>query len=273
MERWVPPAGRFVLRQDQVQAEVRPLFDPTGSASDRRDGRALTLWFLSQHHYLHIAPDAKAPAITWSFGLYLNGALSGVVCFNPPAGGVTQWLYDDPSWRRRVIAVTRTCCAPIAPFNSESFLVSGAVRLLARLDDRFSVAVAHSDLGYIDPTGLPHIGSIYMASNAFWAGHKQSSRPGGYLNPETGAVLSRYSNGKQRPRPEGWVDAPAPVLSRFLWFLGAEQDRARRQLVPSVQVSIREGGVPVWRRPAIVTPSTRRAYSDADKALRLLGAR
>lgn len=109
------------------------------------------------------------------FGLLLNGQLAGVVVLNPPAAGVTQWLYGENSaWRARVIAVTRTTCAPEAPFNSESFLVSAVMRALPRLDDRFSTVVAHSDLGILDPEGKTHIGQIYMASNAWWAGHSRS---------------------------------------------------------------------------------------------------
>lgn len=267
--RWVPPAGRSILRLQELEAEVRPLFDPGAPERTRKEQRAETLDFLHRYHYLHLAPGSLDPAFTWAFGLYLNGTLAGTVCMNPPAAGVTQWLYgDDLPRRRRVIAVTRTCCAPEAPFNSESFLVSGAIRLLARLDHRFAVAVAHSDLGYIDPSGLPHIGSIYMASNAWWAGHRQSDKSGGFLNPATGAIVSRYTNGKQRPRPDGWVDAPAPLLSRFLWFLGKQEQDARLNLQPNVLVSIREGATPVWRRPAIVTRGTPRTYSAADKALR-----
>lgn len=269
---WQAPAGRDILRLRDLDARVVPLYDPGTPAAARRRARERTLDFLRRYHYLHQAPDAKDPVMTWSFGLLLNGQLAGIVVLNPPAAGVTQWLYGQNSaWRARVIAVTRTTCAPEAPFNSESFLVSAVMRALPRLDDRFSTVVAHSDLGILDPEGKAHIGQIYMASNAWWAGHSRSGWRG-FVNPATGARISRKCGGRNRSRaecPPGWEVEEGTVLSRFLWFIGPRETEAREHLLPNVRVSIREGGIPIWRRPRDVRRGAPRAYSLADKLLRL----
>lgn len=270
--RWSPPADRDLLRLRDLDARVMPLYDPGAPTAVRRQRREKTLAFLQRHHYLHQAPEAKQPAMTWSFGLYLNGQLAGVVVCNPPAAGVAAWLYGkDSSWRSRVLAITRTVCAAAAPFNSESFMVSAVIRMLGTLDDRFSLAVAYSDLGIVDPHGKHHIGQIYMASNAWWAGHTVSTRWRGLYNPATGARISRKNGGRNRSRaecPPGWIVEESAQLSRFLWFFGRQERAAREQLLPGVRVSIREGGIPLWRRPAQVHKGAHRAYSSADKLLR-----
>lgn len=271
-QTWTAPPGRDLLRLRDMDATVRPLFDPGAPQADRQQRRAETLEFLQGRHYRHLAPDAKEPLMTWSFGLYLNRQLAGVVVLNPPAAGVSHWLYGTGSpWIRQVIGVTRTVCAPEAPFNSESFMVSAAMRLLPRVDHRFAIAVAHSDLGVFDPDGKAHVGQIYMASNAWWAGHSATGQWRGFYNPETGARLSRKNGARNRSRsecPPGWLIEDGAALTRFLWFVGPLEEVARTDLVPSVQVSIREGAIPVWRRPAFVKRSTTRAYSAEDKSLR-----
>ncbi len=262
---WHPPEGRSVLRLADVHTEVRPIYDPTSPWDARREGRRLVLEFLARFHYMHVVPGAKEPAMTWAFGLFLNRELAGVAVLNPPAAGVVRWLFgDDTQWYRKVIAATRVACAdPLAPFNSESHLVSSVWRQLPRLDDRFSVGVAMSDLAVCDALGHHHTGGIYAASNALWAGVSQSGSWRGFLDPATGARISRKCGPRNRSReecPAGWVIEPAARLNRFLWFVGRGRDGAMEALDPRVRVAVRSGPFPVWRRPSQVTRRMRKAY-------------
>lgn len=247
---------------------VEPLFDPGAGKENRRRGRGMTLDFLRTWHYIHRAAGAKDPAMTWSFGCYLDGELAGVVVLNPPAAGVCQWLYgDDAQWRRRTIAATRVCCTDAAPFNSESCMVSRVLRAIPRLDDRWSTAVAMSDLAVQDQTGRFHSGRIYAASNAWWAGRSASPTWRGFIDPATGARMSRKCGGRNRTaeeRPAGWEIERGGVLNRFLWFLGPQEADARAALRGQVQVGVRRGLFPVWVRPTDADKRDRRFYGTAD---------
>lgn len=261
---WVPPAGREILRLSEYVPEIRPIVDPGDTPEKRRDGRRVVLDFLREFHYLHKVEGAKDPVMTWAFGLYLRHELAGVVVLNPPAAGVCQWLYgDNTTWRRQVIAATRVCCSDPAPYSSESFFVSGVWRMLPRLDHRFTVGVAMSDLAVVDPYGRHHSGGIYAASNGWWAGVSDQGGWRGFVNPETGARISRKCGGRNLKRnevPAGWEIDGGARLNRFLWFVGRNDREAKAALREEVEIAIKPGRTPVWRRPLFVRRGTRRAY-------------
>jgi len=261
---WTPPADRELLRLREMHPEVRPLFDPSDSLARRRAAREEVFAFLRQWHYMHQPAGAKDPNMTWAFGLYVAGELEAVATLNPPAAGVAAWLYgDDRLWRPQIISITRLCATDAMPFNTESFFVSTIWRLLPHLDHRFSCGVAMSDLAVVDPFGRHHTGQIYAASNAWWAGRSRSGSWRGFLNPESGARISRKCGPRNRERaecPPGWVVEDAAVLNRFLWFVGRNGDAARAALHERVQVAVRTGRYPVWRRPGHLHRSARKAY-------------
>ncbi len=264
---WIPPVGRELLRIGEMQPRVEPIYAPDMSPASRKKGRGEALDFLSRHHYLHRAKGALPPPMTWAFGLYFADTLAAVTILNPPAAGVVEWLYGhDLEWRRRVIAATRVCALDAAPFGTESHFVSKIWRLLPHLDDRFTIAVALSDMGVVDPFGHRHIGGIYQASNAWWAGMSVSSNWRGFLNPATGARISRKCGGRNRSKaelPPGWVIERGTQLNRYLWFVGPRERGARAALNERVRVAVRPGWLPVWQRPLHVHRGDRRAYGAA----------
>lgn len=133
------------------------------------------------------------------------------------------------SHTRRVIALPRLCCADAAPYNAEGYLVAAVWRLIGRLNDRFHVAVAMSALAVIDPYGRRHTGNIYAVSNGWWAGVSEGRTWRGFIDPATGARLSRWCGGRNRTPeecPPGWRVEPGARLNRFLWFPTREADSA-----------------------------------------------
>lgn len=276
--RWVNPTDRPVLKLRAMDARVVVLYDRYAGDASRRSARQTSLAFLREHHYMHRAPDAPAPTFTWTFGLLLGGELAGLIAMNPPAFGLANQLYRDARdgatpWHRRVIAVTRTACDPAAPFNSESFLVAGALRLLSALDGDFTTVVAQADRSVVDSVGRHHVGTLYQGANGWLV--RRTARPQGwraFLNPETGARISRKCGARTRDRtecPPGWVVEAGAPLNTYLWWVGERQHQAQAALHAGVQVAIREGAfAPVWRRPVEVRPGTPRAYDPGDKELR-----
>lgn len=259
---WAPPA-REVLRLRETEAVVRPIYQSGDSA-----GRERALQFLRAHHYMHQAEEAKDPAMTVAFGLFLRGQIAGVVVMNPPAAGVRTKMFGSSAAGRGLIGITRTCCDDRAPYNSESYLVSAALRLLPQLDHRFHTVIAQSDLSVVDPYGRTHIGVIYQGSNAWWAGHSRTKQFRGFRDPVSGARLSRKTWNRSRSReecPPGWMIEEAPVLSNYLWFVGRQAPAARAELTPTVQVLLREGEFPVWRRPVEIRRGAKRAFSAEDR--------
>jgi len=264
---WTPPK-REILRLRETRAEVRPIYNKGNLA-----GREQMLSFLRQHHYLHQAPGSKEPNFTWGFGLFLHGELAGLAALNPPAAGVpTRYFGKSSAFRRGLIGISRVCCHPGAPFNSESLLVSSVLRLLPKLDHRFHTVIAQSDLSVMDPQARSHVGTIYMGANGWWAGYSTSKQWRGFIDPETGATESRWCGGRERKKsecPKGWQLNPGTQLTNFLWFVSRREAEARQSLLPSVKVMIRQGTYPLWRRPAEIGRGTPRAYSERDKALRV----
>lgn len=271
--KWQAPTDRGILRLSELEAEVRLIYEK-GQAT----GRQTTLEFLKRFHYMHQNDDAKEPNFTLVHGVFLRCQLAGIVAMNPPAAGVWRKFWGDNPMQQGMLAITRTCMDDRTKefdlFNIESFGVAGALRLTPQLQPRWHTVIAQSDLGVTDPQGKVHIGGIYMAANGFWAGHSESSQWRGFLNPETGARVSRKNGGVNRRKedcPRGWIVEPAAKLTNFLWFCGPAERMARENLLPEVKVSIREGIFPVWRHPSHVSKSAIRAYSEADKALRAGG--
>lgn len=120
-----------------------------------------------------------------------------------------------------------------------------------------------SDLAVVDPYGRRHTGGIYAASNGWWAGVSEGHTWRGFVDPATGARISRWCGGRNRTQeecPPGWRIEPGARLNRFLWFPTREAGAARSALTADVRVAVQDGLLPVWRRPAEVRRDGRMAY-------------
>lgn len=112
-----------------------------------------------KNHYLH-----RKPPISFSYGLWEDGGLLGVVTFGTPASHYLQKgvCPDDPG---QVIELNRLWVDDGCPRNTESWFVSRALRLLPP-----KIVVSYAD------TERGHLGYVYRALNFNYAGWTDMDR-------------------------------------------------------------------------------------------------
>ncbi len=111
-------------------------------------------WILLKH-YAH-----RMPSITFSYGLYLNGSLEGIVCYGSPASQSLCKGVCGEKYKADVLELNRLVINSTAPKNSASLLVSRSIKMLPR--DSIIVSYADTDMG--------HLGIIYQATNFIYTG-------------------------------------------------------------------------------------------------------
>lgn len=111
-------------------------------------------WLLKKH-YAH-----RIPSISYSFGLYEDDLLIGVVTYGtPPSSSLRRGVAGD-AWKDKVIELNRLVVNDDAPKNSASYLVGRSLRLLPKP----SIIVSYADIAQ------HHIGYIYQATNFIYTG-------------------------------------------------------------------------------------------------------
>lgn len=169
-------------------------------------------------------------AANWPYGLYDGQTLIGVVAYNLPSLTAAGAVFG-PEHATRVAHMTRLVCAEDAPPNSESRLIGGSLRLLAKdKPDMWAVLTyAARDAG--------HVGYIYQATNALYTG-VSSAKPY-YIDAQgrrRGATNSDGPGGpariKMAAQVGGWTLHTAPGKYRYVYVIGTPaQRRERRRLL------------------------------------------
>lgn len=111
-------------------------------------------WFLKKH-YAH-----RIPSVSFAFGLYIDGILTGVVSYGTPASSTLLSGVCGEEYSALVMELNRLIIDEGAPKNSASFLVSRSLRLLPK--PRIIVSYADSGQG--------HVGYVYQACNFLYTG-------------------------------------------------------------------------------------------------------
>ena len=181
-------AGRAGRRPAQYSLDVsqrwnarRPTFVPPDSRIDPREfaveeiTRKDAATFLAQHHYLGTCPVAMTCA-----GLFRKtgvgpAELVGTAVFGQP--GSPDAIASRSGMRREEgVELTRFALRDDVAFNGETYAIARAKRILARSYPGISVVLACSDpFPRTDGDGRTvfpgHLGQIYRASSALFAGH------------------------------------------------------------------------------------------------------
>lgn len=114
-----------------------------------------TYLFLLNIHYAK-----RIPSISYSYGLFYDGCLIGVITYGTPSSAPLRAGVCGKSNSGKVIELNRLCCFDDAPPNSESFLVGRSLCLLPKP----KIIVSFAD------TSMNHTGYIYQACNFIYTG-------------------------------------------------------------------------------------------------------
>lgn len=110
--------------------------------------------WLKKKHYAK-----RVPSISYAFGLYIDGVLSGVVSYGVPASNALTKGLCGEEYADKVLELNRLV-VETGIKNSASYLVGKSLRLLPKQ----TIVVSYAD------TGQGHVGYIYQATNFIYTG-------------------------------------------------------------------------------------------------------
>lgn len=174
--------------------------------------------FVAQHHYargMHNGPTAL-------FGLWDGPSLLGVVAFATPCSEAVRSSVFGPDHKGRVTELSRVVLIDEAPHNSESFFVSRALRLLKESRPDIWAVVSFAD------TAHGHVGTIYQASNLWYAGRSKSAQH--FIDTE-GRIRHRRQCGTNITTAEalarGWTPGRSGIKHRYIASLPDDKRHER----------------------------------------------
>ena len=163
-------------------------------------------WIVRRHY------AKRMPSISYSFGLYEDGLLTGVCTFGMPASPFLCMGVCGKDNKDIVIELNRLCVESKTR-NATSFLVSRSLKMLPRP----MIVVSYAD------TAQNHVGYIYQACNFLFTGTTKertdmAGKEGGH---------SRHNKGDRTNR----IDRSAK--HRYIFFVGNrfEKKNLREQLM------------------------------------------
>lgn len=166
---------------------------------------------VAETHYI-----GRPGATSVGLGLYVDGVIAGVITFGTiPKNNATAVC--GPLLAGAVMELTRLALYDWAPRNSESWLISRALKWLAseRPDVRIVVSYADSAQG--------HVGTVYQATNWVYTGMTTSDY---VYQPESGGppMHPRTTARAKGELPSGrWV--PSAAKHRYVAFVGSPRER------------------------------------------------
>jgi len=191
--------------------------------------------FVLAHHY-----SASYPAARARVGLYRRGELAGVAVFSVPMSAAV--LDRLPGPREAAVELGRLVLLDDVPANGESWFIARCFKLLR--ERGFEGVVSHADpVARAAADGAPvfpgHIGCIYQASNAIYAGLTTARVL--RLLPD-GSVFSARSISKVRARERGWRYAAQQLVDAGAEEPSADTAAWLRSAIASVTRPLRHGG-------------------------------
>ncbi len=172
--------------------------------------------FVLTHHY-----SGSFPAAVASYGILDGSEIMGVATYSVPVSNAA--ITNVFGANSRGVELGRFVLREAMPFNSETYFLSRANRLLKRDRPDTQGVIAFSDpLPRRTPDGdvlsPGHIGGIYQANNATYVG--RSSKRTIQISRASGFVLHARTLQKIRSGDTGWAGAVEHLVS-----LGATEPR------------------------------------------------
>lgn len=175
--------------------------------------------FARRYHYIG---TAAAYSSIWRWGLWHGPTLLGVVSYNLPTRRTCASVFGEEH-AHRVWHMSRLAMADDAPRNSESRLIGGSLRAIAREHPGVWAVLTFAavDAG--------HIGYVYQATNATYTGTGGASH---YYTDRDGNRRTTYLRGRvvthARAAELGWAHQRGGVKHRYVYVLGTKRQRHAR---------------------------------------------
>jgi len=167
-------------------------------------------WFLEKHYAKRI------PNIIYSFGLFCNSELIGVISYgNPPSPALCVGVCGE-EYSSKVIELNRLCLQENKK-NQASFLVSQSLKLLPKP----KIVVSYAD------TSKGHVGYIYQATNFLYTGlsAKRTEWKIKGLNLHSKTVTSQSTLTERLSNPDKFEVVNRPQKHRYIYMVGNKKER------------------------------------------------
>lgn len=192
----------------------------TPKVRDMTVGRASTRdvdEFCRRYHYTSTGGN-----MSWRWGLWHGVTLMGVVAYNLPTRDTCESVFG-PEHFDKVWHMGRLAMADSAPRNSESRLIAGSLKQIARDYPNTWAVLTYA------ATDVGHIGYVYQATNALYTGIGGDSH---FFVDEGGKRRSTYLGGRgvgnARAAEMGWTRHEGSGKHRYLYILGSKTQRKER---------------------------------------------
>jgi len=184
------------------------------SKSVRSISRLDCAHFVLERHYAK-----RWPSISYAFGLYIDGVLSGVVTYGTPSSAPLKRGIAGDDYKSNVIELNRLCLLNNGK-NEASFLVAKSLKML----EGNKIVVSFADISQ------GHIGIVYQACNFLYSGLSAKRtdwkvKGKEHLHGQTIADEFRGVKNRSQAMRDKYGDdfylEPRPRKHRYLYFLGS----------------------------------------------------
>ena len=167
-------------------------------------------WLLKIHY------AKRLPPITYSFGLYDNDILEGIVTYGSPPSPSLCIGICGVEYKETVLELNRLCLLNNKK-NQASFLVGNSLKLLPKP----SIIVSYAD------TSMNHKGYIYQATNFIYTGLSDKRTEWRMINSNkhSKTIVELYSLEERQKNKEKFHMIDRPRKHRYIYFLGDKKQK------------------------------------------------
>jgi len=180
---------------------------------------------------LHYAK--RVPSISYAFGLFYEGKLSGVITYGSPASPFLAMGVCGVDWRSAVVELNRLVILESGQ-NFASFLIGKSLQMLPRP----SIVVSYADVG------MGHVGYVYQATNFIYTG---ATKPRTDIFSKSGHA--RHHSGDRAIRQN------RTAKHRYIFFVGDKRERRKMRLALNYpEMEYPKGDIRRYKVDATVIP-------------------
>tara|TARA_R110000824_G_scaffold290868_1_gene479342 strand:- start:4600 stop:5256 length:657 start_codon:yes stop_codon:yes gene_type:complete len=165
---------------------------------------------------LHIHYAKRMPSITYSFGLFYQNELVGIVTYgSPPSQALCRGIAGD-EYKNIILELNRLVLKNNIK-NEASFLISNSFKFLKKP----SIIVSYAD------TSQNHNGYIYQATNFIYTGlsYKRTEWRQKNSNKHCKTICEQYSLKERKDNPDKFYVTDRPRKHRYLYIIANKKDK------------------------------------------------
>ena len=167
-------------------------------------------------YILDIHYAKRMPSISFSFGLFYQKDLVGIVSYgSPPSPALCKGIAGEKN-KKNILELNRLVLKNNKK-NEASILVSSSLKLLPKP----KIIISYAD------TEQNHVGIVYQATNFIYTGLSDKRTEWRIKNENTHSktVCEKYTLEERKNNPDRFIQVDRPRKHRYIYFLGSKRQR------------------------------------------------